>query len=71
MMLCRHIRHAYEDEAGVVMKIVDIDETNMLIDDARNKGATEISYDATESGRPLYKTCGFKDSGECMFLVRK
>ena len=41
---------------------------NMLIDDARNKGATEISLDATDAGRPLYRKCGFVDSGECMVL---
>ena len=51
---------------GVGMKMV-----NMLIDDAWSKGATEISLDATESGRPLYKKCGFEDSGECMVLAKK
>ena len=35
-----------------------------------NRGATEISLDATESGRALYIKCGFKDSDECMVLVR-
>ncbi len=50
---------------GIGMKMV-----NMLIDDARNREATEISLDATESGRPLYRKCGFKDSGECMVLVK-
>lgn len=44
---------------------------NMLIEDAWNKGATEISLDATESGRPLYRKCGFKDSGECMVLIKE
>ena len=38
---------------------------------AWNKGATEISLDATESGRPLYKKCGFEDSEECMILAKK
>ena len=51
---------------GIGKKMVD-----MLIKDAWNKGATEISLDATESGRPLYKKCGFEDSGECMVLVRE
>ena len=51
---------------GVGMKMV-----NMLIDDAWSKGATEISLDATESGRPLYNKCGFEDSGECMVLAKK
>ena len=44
---------------------------NMLIEDAWNRGTTEISLDATESGRPLYRKCGFKDSGECMVLIKE
>ena len=51
---------------GIGKKMVDL-----LIEDAWNKGATEISLDATESGRPLYKKCGFEDSGECMVLVKE
>ena len=51
---------------GIGKKMVDI-----LIDDAWNKGATEISLDATEAGRPLYKKCGFEDSEECMVLVKE
>ena len=41
---------------------------NMLIDEARERGVTEISLDATELGRPLYKKCGFVESDECMVL---
>lgn len=37
---------------------------------SRCEGATEISLDVTESGRELYSKCGFKDSDECMVLVR-
>ena len=44
---------------GIGMKMV-----NILIDDAWNKGATEV-------GRPLYKKCGFEDSEECMVLVKE
>ena len=51
---------------GVGKKMVDL-----LIEDVWNKGATEISLDATEAGRPLYKKCGFEDSGECMVLVKE
>ena len=51
---------------GIGMKMV-----NMLIDDAWSKGATEISLDATEAGRPLYKKCGFDDSNESMVLVKE
>lgn len=39
-----------------------------LIDEAREKGVTEISLDATDSGRELYKKQGFINSNECMVL---
>ena len=42
----------------------------MLIKDAWEKGVTEISLDATTSGRPLYKSLGFTDSNECMVLTK-
>lgn len=41
---------------------------NMLICQAKDRGVTEISLDATELGRPLYKKCGFVESDECMVL---
>lgn len=41
---------------------------NMLIEEAKEKGVTEISLDATQSGRALYQKCGFVDSTECMVL---
>lgn len=40
----------------------------LLIREARERGVTEISLDATPSGRPLYKKCGFAESEECMVL---
>ena len=40
-----------------------------LIEEARRKGVTEISLDATDDGRPLYKKVGFQDSEECMVLT--
>ena len=51
---------------GIGKKMVE-----MLIDAAWNSGATEISLDATEAGRPLYRKCGFVDSDECMVLVKE
>ena len=39
-----------------------------LIDEAKNRGVTEISLDATEMGHPLYKSLGFKDNAEGMIL---
>lgn len=50
---------------GIAKKMV-----SMLIEQAWNKGVTEISLDATEDGRLLYKKLGFKASGECMTLER-
>ena len=48
---------------GISKKIVE-----MLIDDAREKGATEISLDATEMGRPLYEVLGFEASDTAMVI---
>ena len=45
--------------------------TTMLIEEAWSRGATEISLDATESGRALYEKCGFRASNECMVLTRE
>lgn len=44
---------------------------SMLINEAKEKGVTEITLDATELGKPLYKKCGFVDSDECMVLCLK
>lgn len=41
---------------------------SMLINEAKEKGVTEISLDATELGRELYKKQGFVESNECMVL---
>ena len=41
----------------------------MLIEEAKRRGVTEISLDATASGRPLYRKLGFRESEDCMVLV--
>lgn len=62
-----HLMNVYTEEQyrrrGIAKHLV-----NMLIGDARAHGATEISLDATESGRPLYESMGFKASEECMVI---
>ena len=63
------LMNVYTDPArrreGIARRMV-----SMLIDEAWSKGVTEISLDATDSGRPLYRNLGFRDSEECMVLER-
>lgn len=40
----------------------------MLMDEARERGVTYVSLDATENGRPLYKSLGFDENEENMGL---
>lgn len=51
---------------GIALQMLDI-----LMKEAKEKGVTEISLDATQLGRPLYKKCGFVESDECMILNLK
>ena len=50
---------------GIARKMLEL-----LIEETWEKGATEISLDATAEGRPLYESMGFTDSAECMVLTR-
>lgn len=49
---------------GIARRMVEL-----LIQEAKRRGVTEISLDATEAGRPLYAACGFAPSEEGMVLV--
>ena len=51
---------------GISKKMVEI-----LIDEAKENGVTEISLDATKMGRPLYETLGFQASDSCMVMELK
>lgn len=48
---------------GVAGKLI-----RLLIAEAKEKGVTEISLDATDLGRPLYEKLGFCASDECMVM---
>ena len=65
-----HLMNVYTNiqyrRQGIACHMVD-----MLIEEAKEKGVTEISLDATASGRALYRKCGFMDSEECMVLNLK
>ena len=41
----------------------------MLLDEAKLRGVSQITLDATESGRPLYRALGFESSDEFMELI--
>ena len=65
-----HLMNVYtRDEyrrQGIAKKMV-----KLLVDESWSEGVTEISLDATVSGRPLYESMGFTYSTECMILTRR
>ena len=60
-----HIMNVYTREShrrkGIARRMMAA-----LLDEAKQRGVTHISLDATESGKPLYKSLGFNTSGEAM-----
>lgn len=48
---------------GLARKMLDF-----LIEEARTKGVTEISLDATEKGKPLYESVGFVYNSSAMTM---
>ncbi len=63
-----HIMNVHTEEAyrrqGIGSRMM-----NFLIDEAKERGVTEISLDATHEGRLLYEKCGFQTSTESMVLA--
>lgn len=50
---------------GIAHEMVSI-----LIEDAWNRGITQLTLTATQDGRPLYEKLGFADSKKYMVLVK-
>lgn len=66
---CRaHLMNVYTAPAfrrqGLARQLV-----TALMDEAKERGVTEISLDATEAGRPLYEALGFRANDEGMTIV--
>ena len=61
----RYIKTTKSDyrRKGISRRMVE-----MLIEEAKEKGVTEISLDATEMGRPLYEAIGFEKSHAGMVM---
>ncbi len=59
-----YTRREYRSQ-GIARRMVEL-----LIGKTWERGATEISLDATALGRPLYEKLGFTDSTECMVLTK-
>ena len=62
-----HLMNVYTNKnyrrQGIAKQMV-----SKLIEEAKTKGVTEISLDATEAGYPLYKNIGFTENKEAMVL---
>lgn len=63
-----HVMNVYTNpnyrRLGIGRKMME-----MLIDEARERGVTHISLDATPDGAKLYKSLGFKYSNENMEII--
>ena len=51
---------------GIARRLVET-----LHQEARQRGVTEITLDATDEGRKLYATLGYRASSECMYFDMK
>lgn len=62
-----HLMNVYVNKnyrrQGIAQKMIE-----SLIEEAKFRGVTEISLDATQAGRPVYKKLGFCENAEGMVL---
>ncbi len=62
-----HLMNVYTNaqyrRQGIARRMIQL-----LLDEARDRGCTEISLDATSDGRPLYEAMGFHENTEGMAL---
>lgn len=62
-----HLMNVYVNKnyrrQGIAQKMIE-----SLIEEAKSRGVTEISLDATQAGRPVYKKLGFCENAEGMVL---
>ena len=65
-----HLMNVYT-KSEYCRKGIALHMLNILISEAKEKGVTEISLDATELGKSLYKKCNFVESEDCMVLNLK
>lgn len=63
-----HVMNVYVN-AGYRRRGIAREMMKMMLDEAKKRGVTQITLDATESGRPLYKSLGFESSEEFMELI--
>lgn len=60
-----HIMNVYTNadyrRRGIARQMITV-----LLDEARERGVTYVSLDATEGGRPLYRSLGFDENKENM-----
>lgn len=63
-----HLMNVYTNQSyrrqGIARKMIQL-----LIDEAKERGCTEISLDATEAGHPLYESIGFRENCSGMTLA--
>jgi len=63
-----HLMNVYTN-ASYRRQGISWEMVTMLMNEAKERGVTEISLDTTEMGRPLYESLGFTASDEAMVFT--